>query len=121
MIDPSRYADRRFNLQTYNCAHFVREVWLDHCGVDLGDFVPNPMTFAAARRAFGRHEQDVVGARIVELRTPEEPCLVLINYRAKMPHCGILVDGNLLHLAKSGKVCHEPLNIEPGMQVRYFR
>lgn len=121
MIDPNRYTSRTFDLQNYNCAHFVREVWLDHCGVDLGDYVPRPLTYASARAAFAKHESLFLRDKLVELREPEDPCLVLITHRLEMPHCGILVAGKLLHLSKSGEVRYEPLEPKPNSRVRYFR
>jgi hypothetical protein len=93
----SRYLDRRFHLQRYNCWHFTREVWLDLTGEDLGDRTPESLTRAAL---LGRFDADV--PTFVLLDGPQEPCLVLMRRAGDVPHVGVYTGGRVLQITRDG-------------------
>lgn len=91
------FLSRRYNKETYNCAHFVRDVWQELTGMDLGaefeGFLRPPKdryTDPAIRRAFKR------------LNKPSSPCVVLMQRRGCVPHVGVFVRGKIIHLHEQG-------------------
>lgn len=121
------YEHVKFDWMTYNCGHFTREVWLELTGVDLGLRMPERITREAICKAFLLGEADVLGRKLVcEIWTPVDPCLVMLRRTPlDVPHCGVFVEGALLHLPKNGNVRHQPLEEaiqEGGFRIiRYFR
>lgn len=120
------YDHVKFSWRSYNCAHFTREVWLDLTGVDLGLRVPTDISRQTIMDAFELGEREVVGSLIREIPEATDPCLVLLSPGVRcVPHCGVYVNGALLHLPKGGKVAHQKLEdvMEQGgfKSVRYFR
>lgn len=88
---------RRYNRQTYNCAHFCCEVWEELTGQniehDLEGFLRPPKerrTDPALRRKFQK------------LTKPESPCLVLMQRRGSVPHAGVFIRGKIIHLHELG-------------------
>jgi hypothetical protein len=92
-----KYLDRRYHARLYNCAHFACEVWGDICGPEL----------ERALRAFlcAPSKRKTVLSDLRKLRVldePEEPCIVLLQ-APKMPaHCGVWLQGRVLHLRERG-------------------
>lgn len=91
------FFDRRYNRQTYNCAHFVCDVWRSLTGRDIGTelegFLKPPKerwTDPALRRKFRKLEK------------PESPCLVVMQRLRSVPHVGVYVRGKVIHLHESG-------------------
>jgi hypothetical protein len=122
MINVEKYlGPREFNLIDNNCYDFLREVWKDYTGVDLGDCQPRPRTFAQMRRQFDRHAAVALSGLISEIPHPVEPCIVYVERKYRLPHCGILIDGKLLHMDKTGMVKHEPLSAEWLGVARYYK
>lgn len=88
---------RRYNRTTYNCAHFVCEVWKELTGQDLEQeltgFLRPPKeryTDPALRRKFKRLEQ------------PQSPCIVIMQRRGSVPHTGVYVRGKVIHIHENG-------------------
>jgi hypothetical protein len=88
---------RRYNRETYNCAHFACEVWEELTGqnieTELAGFLRPPKdrrTDPALRRTFRK------------LNTPESPCLVLMQRRGSVPHAGVYVRGKVIHIHENG-------------------
>lgn len=106
-IDPAAWGHIKFDWNGYTCFHFVRDVWKDTTGVDMGVFFPKDNTVRAWSRAFKENSGKVIGHLIQEIDEPEDQCLVLFTNRTMMPHCGVMVHGKVLHLHKGGKVEYE--------------
>jgi len=122
MINPDAYSDRTFTLRTYNCLHFLRDVWLDYAGVDLGDLTPKKLTLSEARMGLDKELERLLGSILEEVREPEDPCVVLMTAQYDLPHVGTWTNGRLLHLSKENKVVvHEPIPEHLRDGVRYFR
>jgi hypothetical protein len=95
------YLDRRFDRRHFNCWHFVRDVWRDMTGVDLGDLSPSSVAVEALAQAAGAEAQGPRFRR-VEPDSSKGPCLVLAERRGWMPHIGVLLRARVLHLRATG-------------------
>lgn len=96
---------RRYNRETYNCAHFAAEVWEKLTGESIayklrGILVPvkDKVISFELRHAFRR------------LQVPQSPCLVLLQRRKVSPHVGVFIRGRVLHLHEQG-VEFQPLEV----------
>lgn len=107
MIDTKRYLGREFHWRHYNCWDFIRDVWLDHCGVDLGKRTPTSVTAEAFKAAFSGQEFDVHNKIVRQVPKPVDPCLVYLSRPKCLSHVGVFVGGRLLHLRPRGNVVLE--------------
>lgn len=117
------YLGREFNWRTYNCWDFTRDVWLDHCGVDLGARSPRTGSPSKLREAFSEMVPKVVGPLITRIPAPEDPCIVMLMRPTVFNHVGVFVRGKLLHLRPHGNVVHQDLETASlGFQeVRFYK
>lgn len=104
MSSVDAYFSRIYNSRTYNCAHFVCEVWKDETGQDitanLAGYLCGPgerRAIKAQRRAFRR------------LATPQSPCVVLFQGLRSAPHVGIYIRGRVLHISSKQGVRFDDL------------
>jgi len=110
MIRIDDYMGREFNWRTYNCWDFVRDVWKDHTGKDIGsrDFP------TIARDDIKRFEEIAFKERLTvvteRIEKPEDPCLVVFIRPNVMSHIGIWVRGRVLHLRPQGNVVYQALD-----------
>lgn len=94
MIDVDSYLGAHYR-QSYNCAHFVRDVWATTFGEDISEVVhcPRPAKCLAVR--------PLRGFRLV--RAAGEVGLVLMRTCvARQPHVGVMYRGKILHLQTRG-------------------
>lgn len=110
-IEVAKYLGREFHWKTYNCWDFIRDVWFDHCGVDLGKRTPDSATAQAFKAAFMGQEFDVHNQIVTQIQHPEDPCLVYLARPGCLSHVGVLVQGRLLHLRPRGNVVHEDIEL----------
>lgn len=93
MLD--QFLNRRFDNSNYNCSHFVRDIWLHLTGIDL----------TGMACAWNKGELPQAMARrndIVRLECPQSPCIVMFQRPGDCPHCGVWIDGKVLHLTDKG-------------------
>lgn len=100
----------------YNCLDFVREVWLYLKKEDvtekltglIGDFSQRKVTLTGVK-GFKR------------LKAPINPCFVVMQRFKYIPHCGIYLDGRILHLKDIG-VEFQPLIVAKSyfQTIRYY-
>lgn len=97
ILNIDKYLDRQFNDRSYNCFDFVREVWRDTTGKDLGHQTPavhsvDTYTIQALSVAdtLKKHE------------SPQDPSIVLMLRKRLEPHIGIYYRGRVLHLNRQG-------------------
>lgn len=109
MIEIDRYLGREFHWKRYNCWDFVRDVWKDYCGVDLGHRTPDVVTQQTLKESFSIQEFDVDGKIVKRIAEPEDPCLVMLVRPRILSHVGVYVRGRLLHLQPRGNVIHQDL------------
>ncbi len=110
-IEVGKYLGREFHWRNYNCWDFIRDVWLDHCGVDLGRRTPDSITTQDFLKAFSGQEFDVHNRIVHQIAQPEEPCLVYMSRPNSLSHVGVWVQGRLLHLRPRGNVVHEDFEL----------
>ena len=86
MIETNQYLTRTYP-PDYTCVHFVRDVWKDLTGNDIGQYAP------------GLHGNPELAIRhgFVRLNKPRTPCLVWMK-GLNESHAGVYVDGRILHL-----------------------
>ena len=91
-----QYLDRN-QTANYNCLDFVREVWLDMFAIDVTDRLKGLVGAFANRRA------NLSGVKSFKrIFQPENPCFVVMQRFKYVPHCGIYLDGRILHLKPTG-------------------
>ena len=100
-----KFMHRQFHIQNYNCWDFIREVWLELAGRDIGHRTPEVATQLAMRRRFDREERE-----FVKLAAPEDPCIVLMRRVKGTPHVGIFYKKKVLSIDERG-VTYFPLNV----------
>lgn len=111
MIDAAKYLGREFHWRTYNCWDFVRDVWLDHTGIDLGHRTPSTGSKVDMARAFVEQEPVVSGGLLRRIEQPEPPCIVLMVRSGVLSHVGVLLQDGLLHLQPRGNVSIQDLRV----------
>lgn len=107
----------RRKTKDYNCFDFVREVWLYWTGED----VANKLTGLTGR--FKDRRPNISGVRaFTRIQEPINPCFIVLLRRPFVPHVGIYIDGEMLHLRDSGVVI-EPLQIAKGhfSSIRFYK
>lgn len=92
-----KFYDREYNEKEYNCLHFVREVWLDITGKDIGTKLATFMLPAQDRTATFESRQ-----YFQRVDTPVEPSIVLMGRARTPPHVGIYIGGKVLHIHPRG-------------------
>lgn len=123
MIQVDKYLGREFDLRKFNCWDLAREVWLDHCGIDIGprDF-PTP-TRRDMTRAMNEQFPKLEAARVLrEVPYPEDPCVVLFQRPGLLSHAGVYTKGRILHIQPQCRVLHENLDnvLRVFTSVRFF-
>lgn len=118
-----KYLGREFHWKNYNCWDFLRDVWLDHCGVDLGNRTPEVLTQETLKRMFAMQEFDVDGKLVHRIDEPEDPCIVMLVRPNVLSHVGVFVRGKLLHLQPRGNVIHQDLAVASlgFKEVRFYK
>lgn len=86
-MNTDTYLMKRFNKDTYNCWHFVHEVWRDLTGTDLS--TPNPSV-------------ESIAPHMQQIDIPESPCIVLMLRARCTPHVGVYYKGRVLHMNARG-------------------
>lgn len=110
------FHERRYDRQSYNCAHFVAEVWQclteQDITQELGGFLRPPTQRNAKmglRRVF------------IKLAAPVSPCIALMQRHRTVPHVGVYLDGGILHIHEHGVEFMSPNVASRGFaSVKYF-
>lgn len=88
---------KRYNRETYNCAHFACDVWKALTGqnieTELAGFLRPPKD---------RRVDPALRRHFRKLAQPESPCLVLMQRRKSVPHAGVYVRGKIIHIHELG-------------------
>ena len=106
----------RLPTKQYNCLDFVREVWLYLCGEDVTEKLTGLIGDFTTRRA------NLSGVKAFRrLKQPINPCFVVMQRFKYVPHCGIYLDGRILHLKDNG-VEFQPIEVARSyfQIVRYY-
>lgn len=106
MKSVDQFLHRKYIEGEYNCYDFVRDVWLELCGVDIGD-MPRPQMDKEGLQ--GRWEH--VAAKWVRLDALKDPCVILFQRPRMIPHVGVYVRGKVLHLPRFSNARFEDLSV----------
>lgn len=102
MIKVDKYLSKKYDLRTYNCAHFVCEVWRECFGVDISAALLGLFDKTSGLSAFRGFRR---------LTTPVSPCLAVFNRSRSDLHVGIFYKGRVLHIGNAGVEYMPPYNI----------
>jgi hypothetical protein len=98
------FMDRVYVRNTYDCFHFVREVWAHITGEDISTRLHHLME-AAARKVRPSHVR-----HITKLAEPVTPCLCLMRKNTGEMHIGIYWNERIFHLQSYGAAL-QPVNV----------
>lgn len=99
------FFNKRYDRRSYNCAHFVCEVWKHITGEDLSAKLTGFLKAPEDRRAV---LSDLRSFK--RLQAPESPCVALMQRRGSAPHVGIFLRGRVLHIHEMG-VEFQPIDV----------
>jgi len=112
-----KYLKKTFNLKTYNCWHFAREVWQELTGDELMDLTPENPSKTSCWLAVTYAEP-----RFLAIPGPESPCLVLMQRAEDIPHIGVYYKDKILHLRPQGVVWQQSILATAGFsKVFYYK
>lgn len=117
MLEVDKYIQKRHSMKDYNCWDFIREVWIDLTGIDIGHRTPTNLSRKAMKERFEKEEY-----QFKRLTVLQDPCLLLFKRNKILPHVGVYYKGKVLHLPEKSNGKYEPLDIASlGFQeVRYY-
>lgn len=104
-----KYLGKTFNYRHYNCYHFVRDVWLELTGVDLGEQAPETLSVESYTEKALQ-----VANTLQRLDRPTDPSIVLLQRSRIEPHIGVYVGGKVLHLTRTGAYYMSLNQVTPG-------
>lgn len=114
-IDP--LFGREYDIDNYNCVHFLCDAWLHVTGQDLekrmGAFLAAVSNMKAERQTMREFKR---------LKQPDEPCIVFFKSRHQSSHVGLFLRHKVLHLSRDG-VQFQPLHVVASSfeQVRFYQ
>lgn len=91
------FHNRRYDLRSYNCAHFVSEVW-EHL---TNESIAHKLT-GFLRPVKERFVPVSIRHIFKRLERPCTPCIVLMQRRRTPPHVGIYLNGKIFHIKQEG-------------------
>jgi hypothetical protein len=100
-----KYFNKRFNSRTYNCAHFVCDVWADLKGFEMAEVLKGFLCAEKDRKAI-KKDLNVINF----LPKPVSPCVVLMQRPKAAPHVGIYLENKVLHILEAS-VQYQPLDV----------
>lgn len=109
-LDVDKYLAKTHHITEYNCWDFIREIWIDLTGEDIGKRTPPSGTRSDMKLKFAEEE-----AHFIKLDGPANPSIVLFKRPRLLPHVGICIKHvgkwRILHLAEGGSGKLEPVEL----------
>jgi len=117
MLDIDKYLQKSHDMKNYNCWDFIRDVWLDITGEDIGKRTPKIVSRTNMITKFNDEEK-----QFHRLEEKQDPCLILFKRNRILPHVGVYVRGKVLHLPEKSNGKYEPLELVklPFNEVRFY-
>jgi hypothetical protein len=100
-----KYFNATYNSKTYNCAHFVCQVWADMFGPKMGEILEGFLCSKKDRRLI---KKDL--SQVTFIEKPDRTCIVLMQRPKASTHVGIWIDNKVLHITEKG-VQLQPLDV----------
>lgn len=97
--------NRVYDINTYNCVHFLCEAWKHVTGQNLSHRLEGFLQPASAR-VFKKSEIK----QLTKLEGPADPCIVVLHKPRHSPHVGMFLRGKVLHISALG-VQYQPLHV----------
>lgn len=126
MIKVDDYLGKKFHWRELNCWELTRNVWKEITGVEIGYPTPDgPLSSAMFTERLGRGLQDALDTGVLTQCEFGSPTLAFFTSRFTNPHCGVVIDGLVLHIMPFHHVRHDPVGLimEQGKleTVSYYR
>ena len=110
----SQFFRKTYNAESYNCGHFVCELWEHVTGQNIEHV-------AEAFRTKELSEYRPFHSLLSRLAEPSDPCLVVMRTQSIIPHVGVYIEGAVLHITEDG-VRHESIDVlEQTCKLSYFK
>lgn len=100
-----KFFSRSYNVNTYNCAHFVTEVWEHLTGKDISHIM-----YGFLRPEKERFAKNELRHSFEALKEPSSPCIVLMRRRKFPPHVGVFYNNKVFQITRNG-VEYLPLEV----------
>lgn len=97
MASLDQFFFKRYDANSYNCAHFASEVWTHLTGQDISEALG---CFLAPVR--DRSAPMDLRRRWRRLKSPENPCILLMQRPRSVPHVGVYFNGRVIHIHERG-------------------
>lgn len=88
---------RVYDVDHYNCAHFVCEAWQYETGQDLAHRMQGFLKTVSDRKFLKTDMQ-----QFTKLTTPVSPCVVVFHMPRESPHVGLFIRGKVIHISRDG-------------------
>lgn len=115
MLDLSKYKNVKYDDGKYNCLHFACAVYHDLTSIDLSADVGELCT--------SRNQRHVCPDKLssfVLIDAPKSPSIAVLRSPTNV-HCGVYINGNIVHLDKDGIKSQPPHIIARNYQsVKYY-
>lgn len=98
--------DREYDINNYNCVHFLCEAWKYLFDESLDDRL-NGFLRAITDKQFIKKDLRT----FQKIPSPVEPCIVVMQANLQAPHVGLFYCGNVLHLNGHHAPKFEPLHM----------
>lgn len=109
-IQIDTYLGRDFDLNKYNCWDFVRDVWRDGTGTDIGTRDVPLRTRKYMDQAMKAQVPELIEAGVlVEIPRPEDPCIVFFSRPGILSHVGVYTGNKVLHIQPRARVVYEDI------------
>ena len=105
MISWDTLLAKKYDKNTYNCAHFTIDAWKLLTGKDITEAFKGLLAPLKDNKA-----SMSLRSGFKRLQEPISPCIVLMNRKGNTPHVGVWYNGKVLHLQESGAI-YSPLSI----------
>lgn len=92
-----KWLGKKYIQGEYICSDFVREVWLDLTGVDIG-----PALHGLLQPLDGKGLRKVHVQRFERLAAPISPCLVVMQRARSAPHLAVFIRNKVLQITERG-------------------
>ena len=92
-----KFLDRQYNANTYNCAHFVCEVWAHLTSKSIEEFM-----YGFLLPVKDRFAEPSIRRNFKRLQKPVHLCIVLMRRPKTTPHVGIYYKNKVLQIERGG-------------------
>lgn len=101
MIDLTEFYSRKYDIDHYNCSHFLNDVWKAVDGIDRSDLLCGTMRPIDQDKGFFINDL----RQFKKIKKPESPCMVLLHSKHQSPHVGLFYCNRVFHLSVLGPQC----------------